>query len=152
MTFSRQLPSEPAPPRTVIIERLPPLPPKPRDIIIERWLPYEILNKKRQVIVHKAQKTNVEQAKPKNIIITFASIEFIDLMKRELSVFLFFFFVFVELFLVMSLFKPRSYVIFKSKMLSARIQKCTHLDIVHSCMIRTWSFNKHVRLVFMKTW
>lgn len=55
----------------MIIERLPPLPPKPRDIIIERWLPYEILNRKRKVIVQRAQKPNKEHPPPKNIIITY---------------------------------------------------------------------------------
>lgn len=66
----RQLPPEPAPPRSVIIERLPPLPPKPRDIIIERWLPYEIVNQKRKVIVQQAPKTPKEPTQPKNVIIT----------------------------------------------------------------------------------
>lgn len=70
MEFFRQLPPEPAPPRAVIIERLPPLPPKPRDIIIERWLPYEIVNPKRKVIVQRAQKTATEHVQPKNVIIT----------------------------------------------------------------------------------
>ena len=64
------LPPEPAPPRAVIIERLPPLPPKPRDIIIERWLPYEIVNQKRKVIVERVQKTGKEHPQPKNVIIT----------------------------------------------------------------------------------
>ena len=66
----RHLPPEPAPPRAVIIERLPPLPPKPRDIIIERWLPYEIVNQKRKVIVERVQKTGKEHPQPKNVIIT----------------------------------------------------------------------------------
>lgn len=70
----RQLPPEPAPPRAVIIERLPPLPPKPRDIIIERWLPYEIINQKRKVIVQRATKTSKENTQPKNIIITYVFI------------------------------------------------------------------------------
>ena len=69
--FFRQLPPEPPPPRAVIIERLPPLPPKPRDIIIERWLPYEIVNQKRKVIVERAPKLSKEQIQPKNIIITY---------------------------------------------------------------------------------
>ncbi|CAF4284678.1 unnamed protein product, partial [Rotaria magnacalcarata] len=64
------LPPEPAPPRAVIIERLPPLPPKPRDIIIERWLPYEIVNQKRKVIVEHVQKNSKEYPQPKNVIIT----------------------------------------------------------------------------------
>lgn len=54
----------------MIIERLPPLPPKPRDIIIERWLPYEIVNPKRKVVVQRAQKTSTEYTQPKNVIIT----------------------------------------------------------------------------------
>lgn len=69
--LSRHLPPEPAPARAVIIERLPPLPPKPRDIIIERWLPYEILNQKRKVIVERIQKTPKELPQPKNVIITY---------------------------------------------------------------------------------
>ena len=64
------LPPEPAPPRAVIIERLPPLPPKPRDIIIERWLPYEIVNQKRKVVVERVQKNPKEFPQPKNVIIT----------------------------------------------------------------------------------
>ena len=67
---SRHVPPDPAPPRAVIIERLPPLPPKPRDIVIERWLPYEIVNQKRKVIVERAQKTSKDHPQPKNIIIT----------------------------------------------------------------------------------
>lgn len=55
----------------MIIERLPPLPPKPRDIIIERWLPYEIVNQKRKVVVERVQKNNKEFPQPKNVIITF---------------------------------------------------------------------------------
>jgi hypothetical protein len=81
----RQLPSEPAPPRAVIIERLPPLPPKPRDIIIERWLPYEIVNQKRKVIVQRAQKTSKEHAQPKNVIITYV----VSFSKKEYSSFFF---------------------------------------------------------------
>lgn len=54
----------------MIIERLPPLPPKPRDIIIERWLPYEIVNQKRKVIVERVQKTGKDHPQPKNVIIT----------------------------------------------------------------------------------
>ncbi|CAF2232566.1 unnamed protein product [Rotaria magnacalcarata] len=69
--ITRQLPPEPAPPRAVIIERLPPLPSKPRDIIIERWLPYEILDRKRKVIVQRAPKSTKEHLPPKNIIITY---------------------------------------------------------------------------------
>ncbi|CAF3443733.1 unnamed protein product [Rotaria socialis] len=69
--ITRQLPPEPAPPRAVIIERLPPLPSKPRDIIIERWLPYEILDRKRKVIVQRAPKSIKEHPSPKNIIITY---------------------------------------------------------------------------------
>ncbi|CAF1059020.1 unnamed protein product, partial [Adineta ricciae] len=69
--ITRHLPPEPAPPRAVIIERLPPLPPKPRDIIIERWLPYEIVNQKRKVIVERVRKTSKEYVQPKNVIITY---------------------------------------------------------------------------------
>ncbi|CAF1223782.1 unnamed protein product [Rotaria magnacalcarata] len=69
--ITRHLPPEPAPPRAVIIERLPPLPPKPRDIIIERWLPYEIVNQKRKVIVEHVQKNSKEYPQPKNVIITY---------------------------------------------------------------------------------
>ncbi|UJR33375.1 hypothetical protein I4U23_020823 [Adineta vaga] len=68
--ITRQLPPEPAPPRAVIIERLPPLPSKPRDIIIERWLPYEIINQKRKVVVQRAPKTK-QFTQPKNVIITY---------------------------------------------------------------------------------
>ncbi|CAF0931354.1 unnamed protein product [Adineta ricciae] len=68
--ITRQLPPEPAPPRAVIIERLPPLPSKPRDIIIERWLPYEVVNEKRKVVVQRAPKSK-QSAQPKNVIITY---------------------------------------------------------------------------------
>ncbi|CAF2596706.1 unnamed protein product [Rotaria sp. Silwood2] len=69
--ITRHLPPDPTPPRAVIIERLPPLPPKPRDIIIERWLPYEIINQKRKVVVERVQKTSKDYPQPKNVIITY---------------------------------------------------------------------------------
>ncbi|CAF1006430.1 unnamed protein product [Rotaria sp. Silwood1] len=69
--ITRHLPPDPTPPRAVIIERLPPLPPKPRDIIIERWLPYEVINQKRKVVVEHVQKTSKEYPQPKNVIITY---------------------------------------------------------------------------------
>lgn len=69
--ITRHVPPDPAPPRAVIIERLPPLPPKPRDIVIERWLPYEIVNQKRKVIVERAQKTSKDHPQSKNVIITY---------------------------------------------------------------------------------
>ena len=111
--FSRQLPPEPAPPRSVVIERLPPLPPKPRDIIIERWLPYQILDPKRKVVVQRAQKSNTEHPTPKNIIITFVFIsDFLLLINR---------FIFFNL--DTNLSKQKLFEIFKNKLLRVKIHK-----------------------------
>ena len=141
---SRQLPPEPAPPRTVIIERLPPLPPKPRDIIIERWLPYEIINQKRKVIVQRVQKSTKEQPKPKNIIITSVCLRWI---KRRASS-------------ILpnshpagtSQFKPRSFDTSRSATSRAKIHKRTPLATVHSCTTRISSFSKLAPLAFSKIW
>ena len=112
---SSHLPPEPAPPRAVIIERLPPLPPKPRDIIIERWLPYEIVNQKRKVIVERVRKTSKEYLQPKNVIITYVfTLRCVNDVYR--------------LSLDTSQFMPKSNGTFKNKMLSEKIHN--HMPVV----------------------
>ena len=136
--FRRHLPPEPAPPRAVIIERLPPLPPKPRDIIIERWLPYEIVNQKRKVMVEHVQKNSRDHPQPKNVIITYVQFFFPQQ------------FFIISFFIVINLFKQKLNVIFKNKMLFEKIHRHIQIVLVINYVNQLLLYSKLVQLEFLK--
>lgn len=61
----------PPPPRKVVIERLPSLPAKPQSVLIERWLPYAEV--KRKVIFNKPIQADPIVVKPRNVIVQWDS-------------------------------------------------------------------------------